>query len=230
MTCPNDPKPLPCPQLVATPLIGTELMALRSPGRPKDMEKREAILDAAMRLFAERGIEGVPIESVASAAGVSKVTIYANFKDKSAILEAIVLRETNRLADRIAEISQSGGSLADRLKRVGSALVSMLTEPCHLALDRCLGLEAQRNPELARRFFEAGPGHLRDILAGMLMEASAAGEMNLTCARTASEDLLGLWLGFSAIERRFLCTASQHDVLSARVDRGVDLFIRANAA
>ena len=72
--------------------------------------------------------------------------------------------------------------------------------------------------------------HLRDILAGMLMEASAAGEMNLTCARTASEDLLGLWLGFSAIERRFLCTASQHDVLSARVDRGVDLFIRANAA
>ena len=44
MTCPNDPKPLPCPQLVATPLIGTELMALRSPGRPKDMEKREAIL------------------------------------------------------------------------------------------------------------------------------------------------------------------------------------------
>jgi TetR/AcrR family transcriptional repressor of mexJK operon len=106
----------------------------------------------------------------------------------------------------------------------------MLSEPCHQALDRCLGLEAQRNPELARRFFEAGPGHLRDILAAMLIEASAAGEIDLTCARTAAEDLLGLWLGFSAIERRFLCNASPHDVLAARVERGVDLFIRANAA
>lgn len=229
MTCPNDPKPLPCPQLVTTLLNGTDLMALRPLGRPKDMEKREAILDAAMRLFAERGVEGVPVEAIATAAGVSKVTIYAGFKDKSAILEALVLRETERLAELVVSTSQTDGPLADRLKRFGAALVSMLSEPCHQALDRCLGVEAQRNPAIARRFFEAGPGHLRDILAGMLIEASAAGEIDLPCARTAAEDLLGLWLGFSAIERRFLCQASAQDVLAARVNRGVDLFIRANA-
>lgn len=179
MTCPNDPKPLPCPQLVTTLLNGTDLMALRPVGRPKDMEKREAILDAAMRLFAERGVEGVPVEAIATAAGVSKVTIYAGFKDKSAILEALVLRETARLAELVISTSQTDGPLADRLKRFGAALVSMLSEPCHQALDRCLGVEAQRNPALARRFFEAGPGHLRDILAGMLIEASAAGEIDL---------------------------------------------------
>lgn len=230
MTCPIDPNPLPCPQLLEPMLIGTNMTALRALGRPKDMEKRGAILDAAMRLFAERGVQGVPIEAIAAEAGVSKVTIYASFKDKGAILEAIVLRETARLADRVAEISQSAGALDDRLTRVGHALVAMLGDQCHLALDRCLGLEAQRNPELARRFFEAGPGHLRDILAAMLLDAAAAKEIDLTCARTAAEDLLGLWLGFSAIERRFLCNGPAMDVMESRVHRGVDLFIRAHSA
>jgi AcrR family transcriptional regulator len=40
---------------------GLDAMALRSPGRPKDLEKRESILDAAQALFAERGLDGVPI-------------------------------------------------------------------------------------------------------------------------------------------------------------------------
>jgi TetR/AcrR family transcriptional repressor of mexJK operon len=207
---------------------GMDGMALRPLGRPKDMEKREAVLDAAIHLFSERGMEGVPVDAIAAAAGVSKVTIYANFKDKPAILEAIVLRETERLGREVAEISDSDSSLSDRLTQVGAGLVDMLTAPCHMALDRCLGVEAQRNPELARRFFEAGPGRLRSLLAEMLNGAVLAGEVQLDCTTTAAEDLLGLWLGFSAIERRFLCGAVDKDVLLARVHRSVKMFLRAN--
>lgn len=230
MTCPTADNPLPCTRLAEAGCNGTGLMAVRSPGRPKDMEKREAILDAAMRLFAERGLEGVPTEAIAAAAGVSKVTIYANFKDKSAILEAIVCRETERLSRKVAEIAQSDGSLSDRLTRVGLALMAMLSEPCHLALDRCLSMEALRSPDLARRFFEAGPGHMRSLLAGMLDEAVAAKEITLGSTVTAAEDLLALWLGFSNIERRFLCSPVCKEALQARVERSVAMFLRANAA
>jgi TetR/AcrR family transcriptional repressor of mexJK operon len=110
------------------------------------------------------------------------------------------------------------------------ALVGVLTAPCHLALDRCLGLEAARNPSLARGFFEAGPGHLRDILAQMLADAVAAGEIELTDTKVAAEDLLGLWLGFRAIERRFLCSAEiSKENLVANIMRTVGLFLRACA-
>ena len=193
------------------------------------MEKRSAILAAATELFAQRGMEGVPVEMIAAAAGVSKVTVYANFKDKPAILEAIVARETDRLAQEITSRSQVGGSLQDRLRRVGGALVAMLNAPCHVALDRCLTLESQRNPELGRRFFDAGPGHLRNVVAEMLTEANAAAEIKTDCPRTAAEDLLALWLGFSAVEKRFLCKAAQPEDLQARIDRGVSLFLRAYA-
>lgn len=191
------------------------------------MEKRSAILGAATELFAQRGMEGVPVEMIAAAAGVSKVTVYANFKDKAAILEAIVCRETDRLAQEVTARAEVGGTLGDRLLRLGGALVAMLNDPCHVALDRCLSLESQRNPELGRRFFDAGPGHLRNVLAAMLTEAVASGEIVTDCPRTAAEDLLGLWLGFSAVEKRFLCKTSQADDLKTRINRGVQLFLRA---
>lgn len=230
MTCPKDSNALACALPLSEGIAGTSLMILRSPGRPKDMEKRSAILAAATELFAQRGMEGVPVEMIAAAAGVSKVTIYANFKDKPAILEAIVSRETDRLEQEVNARSQVSGSLENRLRRIGGALVAMLNAPCHVALDRCLTLESQRSPDLGRRFFDAGPGHLRDVVAEVLTEANAAAEIKTDCPRTAAEDLLGLWLGFSAVEKRFLCKAPQPEELQARVDRGVTLFMRAYAA
>lgn len=204
---------------------------MRVLGRPKDMEKREAVLDAASGLFAERGIDGVAIETIAAAAGVSKVTIYANFKDKAAIMEAIVRRETDRLAAIEQEIAGQGGPLNARLERFGMALNAMLGAPSHLAIDRCMGLETVRNPDLGRRFFDAGPGYVRSILAQLLSEAVARGEIVLDDPKSAAEDLLGLWLGFSSIERRLLCkSALPQDARALWVAQKVMLFLKGHAA
>ena len=53
--------------------------------------------------------------------------------------------------------------------------------------------------------------------------------MDLRCSRTAAEDLLGLWLGFSDIERRYSTVPPDPAVLRERVTRGVAFFIRAHA-
>ncbi|HBE91853.1 MAG TPA: TetR/AcrR family transcriptional regulator, partial [Gammaproteobacteria bacterium] len=44
-----------------------------------------AILDAATRLFAERGFDGVSMRQVSEAAGVSKANIYHHFESKEAL-------------------------------------------------------------------------------------------------------------------------------------------------
>ena len=119
-------------------------MALRSPGRPKDLEKRGAILDAAQSLFAERGIDGAPIEAIAARSGVSKVTVYGHFGDKASIFQALVERENERFTERLAAVTQSEGSMEARLTQLGETVISVMMEPCHLALDRIVALEAQR--------------------------------------------------------------------------------------
>jgi TetR/AcrR family transcriptional regulator, mexJK operon transcriptional repressor len=204
-------------------------MALRSPGRPKDLEKREAILDAAQALFAERGVDGVPIEAIAARSGVSKVTVYGHFGDKATIFDSIVQRETDRLKLALCQ-TPSGSSLEDTLTRFGTALIQMLTQPCHLALDRAVSLEAQRNPDLGRRFFEAGPGQVRTMLTNLLRQAQEQGAVHLDDPECAAEDMLALWLGFDAIERRF-CGSCLPDeqVLQTHVARAVRLFLKANA-
>ena len=62
----------------------------RPPGRPRDAAKLEAILDAANALFLERGIAATTMDAVAERASVSKMTVYANFRDKPALLAAVL--------------------------------------------------------------------------------------------------------------------------------------------
>ena len=203
-------------------------MALKALGRPKDLEKREAILDAAAQLFAVRGVEGVPIEAIAAAAGVSKVTVYASFKDKGALLKAIVLRETGRLKQMLDEISASDGPLDERLVRIGDVLLGALNDPRHVAMDRCMSVAAVQHPDLGRQFFDSGPGHLREVIADMLAVEMSAGRLTQSDPHVAAEDLLGLWFGFRAVEKRFMCSEPwSADKLSAHIRRSVWLFLRA---
>lgn len=204
-------------------------MTVRSPGRPKDLEKREAILDAAQQLFAEKGLQGVPIEAIAAASGVSKVTVYAHFGDKAAILEAIVQRETDRLSHELTAETGGEGRLEDRLVRFGMALVGMLGEPCHQALDRALSLEAHRNSDVARRFFDAGPGRVRKLLASLLADAMARGEITAGDPQQSAEDLMSLWLGFGMMQRRFIdCGKASAAEAEAAVRRAVQLYLRSS--
>src|SRR6478672_9090701 len=53
-----------------------------APGRPKDLEKGAAILEAAKRLFTTQGFDGTSMDQIAAAAGVSKLTVYSHFGDK----------------------------------------------------------------------------------------------------------------------------------------------------
>jgi AcrR family transcriptional regulator len=51
---------------------------------------RERVLESARLLFAKRGIEGVRIDDIAHAAGVSASMIYATFKSREGILRALM--------------------------------------------------------------------------------------------------------------------------------------------
>jgi AcrR family transcriptional regulator len=59
--------------------------------RPRSIEAHEKVLDAALALFAKRGIEATSMDSIAQASGVSKATIYNHWVDKEALLLEVML-------------------------------------------------------------------------------------------------------------------------------------------
>src|SRR3546814_8328288 len=77
-----------------------------SPGRPKDLAKGAAILDAAKRMFTEHGFDRTSMDQIASEAGVSKLTVYSHFRDKEALFAAAVQSPCEtRLPDALFEPS-----------------------------------------------------------------------------------------------------------------------------
>jgi TetR/AcrR family fatty acid metabolism transcriptional regulator len=67
--------------------------------------RRGQILEAARRVFAERGFRRATTREVARAAGISEGTIYNYFEDKDALLMALLeeLNETERRAEDFEE-------------------------------------------------------------------------------------------------------------------------------
>jgi len=79
----------------------------------------EAILDAAEALLEAR--RDPSIAAVAAAAGVSRVTVYAHFPTREALLEAVVARTVRRATRTLEAAEPDAGAPADALERIVAA-------------------------------------------------------------------------------------------------------------
>jgi len=134
--------------------------------------RRDEILDAAARLFAERGYHGVTIDDIGAAAGMSGPGIYRHFAGKEDVLAQMLLRISARLRDegaRRVEVAPDAASALEALLRWHVEF--SLHQP---ALITVHGRELGNVPEPARRqvrrlqrlYVEEWVGVLSDLLPG----------------------------------------------------------------
>ena len=199
-------------------------------GRPKDQTKRNAIVNAARGLFFTRGFAATTLEAVAEAANVSKVTVYGHFGDKAGVFEAVVQAIASRIEAGFAVESAPEADLAGTLMAFGRALMHEIMSAEMMNFERHMSGELVQHPELARRFFEAGPGYMRAKLAKIIAEAHDRKQIKVDDPVIAANDLCGLWQGFSRPEALFgVANAPSADEIQQRVAHGVTLFLKAYA-
>ncbi|HWA98152.1 MAG TPA: TetR/AcrR family transcriptional regulator [Pirellulales bacterium] len=96
-------------------------------GRPTNTalraRRRDEILDAAARLFAERGYAAADTQSLSDALGIGKGTLYRHFASKRDLFLAAVNRAMDRLDERI---EQALASVADPIDRFEAAITAYL--------------------------------------------------------------------------------------------------------
>lgn len=71
--------------------------------RRKRIDRRQAIVDAATELFAERGFSGVSVQEIADAAGTHKTTVLYHFATKDALHEAVLDAALGRVVEVTGE-------------------------------------------------------------------------------------------------------------------------------
>ena len=93
-----------------------------------DGGKRDAILHAALVLFAERSFHGTPVPMVAKKAGVGAGTIYRYFESKEALVNALYQRWKSRFGELILTDFQMDASPREQLHQYWTRMCSFVQE------------------------------------------------------------------------------------------------------
>lgn len=87
-------------------------------------QRRQRLLDAASRLFAERGFRAVSIEDLAADAGVSGPAVYRHFDSKESLLADLLIRVSEELLEQGSVHSRNAPRPLEALRQ----LISFHTE------------------------------------------------------------------------------------------------------
>jgi AcrR family transcriptional regulator len=91
-------------------------------------ERKQAILDAAMKVFSRGGYHGSSIDQIAQAAGISKALIYDHFPSKRELHGSLLEAHVGELFGRLAASAQMGGEPEARLRRGLDTFFSFVEE------------------------------------------------------------------------------------------------------
>jgi AcrR family transcriptional regulator len=92
--------------------------------RPKSEDKRNAILDAATRVFAERGLTAAPTSEISKQAGVAEGTLFTYFKTKDDLINALYREIKLEVADSMMSDFPRRKSVRTRLQHVWDGYVN----------------------------------------------------------------------------------------------------------
>ncbi len=162
----------------------------------KDRRRRE-LLDAAHRLFRERG-DLPPVAEIARAAGLAKGTVYLYFRSKEEIFVALLEDDFSQLfetlAALIAELPEAPGQAARRFAHAYSAAVLARPDLLRLA-SLANGILEQNIPaEVMRRFKTSLANSLVDVGQQLGKRFASLGQEHGTTLLLQTYALtLGLW-------------------------------------
>jgi AcrR family transcriptional regulator len=136
--------------------------------RPTRAQTRERLLQAAGRVFAERGYERATIDDVAAAAGLTKGAVYSSFAAKDELFYALMEQRIGERLALVAEAVDPQATIADMTADAGDSLAALMSSQAdwHLLFIE-FWARAIRNPGL-REEFARHRRSSRELIAGFL--------------------------------------------------------------
>lgn len=202
--------------------------ATRPRGRPRDPEKREAILAAATALFMERGFASTSMEAIARRAGVSKPTLYGYFPDKDALFRAAVMAKCEGfVGPEVFEI-RPGQEVRAGLALIAMRFLRLVTDPDAVAIVALINREANRAPQLPHLFFEVAVAALQRKLGDYLQRQAAMGRIRVADPGEVAWRFLGAVKGEAHMRAMLGLPPLSETVIERHIEACVSDFLTAH--
>ena len=172
----------------------------RSGGSPR--RRAPEIIEAAARVFAERGYHGASTQDIADVLGIRQASLYYYFPSKEVALEVVCTMCVEEFVDREAEVAAGPDTASEKIRRIVHALLApmrdrrdfvwvFLRERHHLpdASRRRVGRHSRRLERTIQGVFEAGvrSGEFRSDLDCRLATLALLGMCNAAPAWLGKE-------------------------------------------
>ncbi|MFD7619338.1 TetR/AcrR family transcriptional regulator [Streptomyces sp. NPDC059802] len=193
----------------------------------RSARKRQAIMEAATRVFMEKGYSGTSMDDIAKLAVVSKQTVYKHFSDKEKLFAEIVLATTDRIdgvIDLVADIPSDADALDENLTRLARQFLTTLTQAQVLQLRRLVIANADAFPELGAAWYEQGFERVLVTLAATFQRLAEDGLLRIDEPLLAANHFSGLLL-WIPVNKAMFHGGPQHT--QAELDRYATAGVRA---
>lgn len=160
------------------------------------IDKRQAILDAAFTVFAQRGYEQASVRDIASEAGVAKPTVYNHFGDKETLFRCSVEATADAVMAANLEIADRlrtpGGDLGATMADVAYRMLRICCDERSSALRRLSYAQLVHFPDLAADVHQRTSVRLGEALADRFAQLRLSGHLRPCDPAQAAEQFLAL--------------------------------------
>ena len=152
------------------PYVAGRAIRLGRPPQALAGAVEERILDAAKKVFLERGFEGASIDEIAEVARAGKPTIYTRFPGKDTLFAAVMARKLHEITSSFESIARTGVTLEERLASIATTILHKVLAAETVGLCRASVAEAPRFPELAASAHRMARERTSEAVAQLLGE------------------------------------------------------------
>ena len=170
------------------------------------------------------------MDAIASAAGVSKLTVYSHFQDKERLFAAAVECVCQEQMPAEIFLADLKGPIRKQLLTIARAFFSLITSEEALAVHRTIVANARQSPKLAQLFWEAGPKRTQEGFDAFLRDEVKGGKLEIDDTHRAASQFFCLLKGECHARMEFGCgePLTQREI-DDHVNATVDMFLRAYA-
>src|SRR4051812_28028524 len=138
-------------------------------------DKRERILEAAVKIFAEKGFYNAKVSEIARVAGVADGTIYLYFKSKDDLLISLFEDRMEEVNRNLAAALAGEGDPVERLRRALAAHFALVQE--HPQLAEVLTVELRQSSKFLKEYQPSKFGEFLKLIATAIEDGQRAGTM-----------------------------------------------------
>jgi TetR/AcrR family transcriptional regulator, fatty acid metabolism regulator protein len=138
-------------------------------------DKRERILDAAVRVFAKKGFYATRVSEVAKAAGVADGTIYLYFRSKDEILVSLFEDRVERLLAFLHTELPASSTASEKLQRIIELQLGLLEGERDLA--EVITVILRQSTKLMKEYASPKFTAYLDAIARVVADGQATGEL-----------------------------------------------------